>query len=170
MKKALIAIAIAFLVVGIAAAQPFGQWNQPRGTSPGRGQVQTPWGGRTMGPGMGQTMGRGTAFPYASLSVEKISLEGTLELVDARVAIKKDNKTYYVMLPSRLYGFVDGLKEGASVKLEGYSHAIPETENSFAVRVDTLELGGKKIDLGLDEAVMGQRLGSMGGRSGKWGR
>lgn len=170
MKKALITIAIAFLVVGIAAAQPFGQWNQPKGTAPGRGQGQSPWGGRAMGPGMGQTMGRGTNLPAAGLTVEKISLEGTLELVNARVAIKKDNKTYYVMIPSRLYGFVDGLKEGASIKVEGYSHAVPGVENSFAVRVNTLELGGKTIDLGVDTAVMGQRMGAMGGRTGRWGR
>ncbi|MDD3981623.1 MAG: hypothetical protein RBT72_00970 [Spirochaetia bacterium] len=167
MKKALVAIAIAFIVVGAAAAQPFGQWNQPRGTVPGRGQVQA------------APYGRMGTLPAADLSVEEISLEGTLELVDARVAIKKDDKTYFVMIPSRFFGFVEGLKEGASVKIEGYTRALPNVENSFVVHVNTLDVGGKTIDLGLDEkavgfrsGMMGQRdfRGSMGGRSGKWGR
>ncbi len=167
MKKALVAVAIAFIVVGAAAAQPFGQWNQPRGTLPGSGQVQT------------VPYGRMGSLPVASVTVEDISLEGTLELVNARVAIKKDGKTYFVMIPSRLYGFVDGLKEGASVKIEGYSRALPTVENSFVVHVNTLDVGGKTIDLGLDEkavgfgyGMMGQRnfRGSMGGRSGRWGR
>ncbi len=167
MKKALVVVAIAFLVVGVAAAQPFGMWNQPQGTLPGRGQIQA------------APYGRMGSLPAATVDVEDISLEGTLELVDARVAIKKDDKTYFVMIPSRLFGFVDGLKEGASVKIEGYSRALPNVENSYVVHVNTLDVNGKTIDLGLDEkavnfrySMMGQRdfRGAMGGRTGKWGR
>lgn len=167
MKKALVAIAIAFIVVGVAAAQPFGQWNQPQGTFPGRGQVQA------------APYGRMGTLPAATVDVEEISLEGKLELVDTRVAIKKDDKTYFVMIPSRLFGFVDGLKEGASVKISGYSRALTDVENSYVVHVNTLDVNGKTIDLGLDEravgfrfGMMGQRdfRGAMGGRFGKWGR
>lgn len=162
MKKALVAIAIAFILVGAATAQPFGQWNQPRGYMQGNVPMQMPYGYR------GQ-------LPAALPAAEAIKLEGTLELVDARVAIKKDDKTYYVMIPSRLFGFVDGLKEGASVKIDGYSRAFPYAENSFVVHVNTLELNGKTIDLGLNEAVLGARTGFMGqggfgGRNGRWGR
>ena len=83
-------------------------------------------------------MARGPEVPGPSeltVALEKISLEGTLELIDTRVAIKKDSKTYFVMIPNRLYGFVDGLKEGANVKIEGYSHEIPglkDTNTPFA--------------------------------------
>jgi hypothetical protein len=97
MKKALVAIAIAFILVGAAAAQPFGQWNQP-GEHAGQCPEQMPYGYR------GQ-------LPAALPAAEAIKLEGTLELVDARVAIKKDDKTYYVMIPSRLFGFVDGSRK-----------------------------------------------------------
>lgn len=169
MKKALIAVAIAFIVVGAAAAQPFGQWNQPRGTQPGMGWQNMP------------AYGRGYNLPSSSqLVVEKITLEGTLELVDARAAIKKDDKTYFVMIPNRLYGFVEELKEGASVKIEGYSHEISGVENSFAVRVESLALGGRTIDLGATSGTFGSMgRGAMGGRGaqsfrggmmGKWGR
>lgn len=151
MKKALIAVAIAFLVIGAAAAQPYGQWNQPRNATPGFGQQTMP------------AYGRGMMNNYQSTVVlEKITLEGTLQLVDGRVAIKKDSKTYFVMIPSRLYGFVDGLKEGASVKVDGDSHAVPGVENSYAVRVSTLTLNGKAIDLSTTAGTFGGR-GSMGG-------
>ncbi len=170
MKKALVAIAIAFLLVGAAAAQPFGQWNQPRGYMQGNVPMQMPYGYRGQLP---------TTLP----ALESVKLEGTLELVDARVAIKKDDKTYFVMIPSRLFGFIDGLKEGASVKIDGYSRAFPYAENSYVVHVNTLELNGKTIDLGLDETTLGARTGYMGmgmgmgglqggfgGRNGRWGR
>ena len=171
MKKALIAIAIAFVVLGVASAQPFAQQTYPWSSQPRMGQMNVP----AYGPGYG----RGYAVQgYAPLTLEKITLEGTLELVNFQVAIKKDNKTYYVMIPNRLYGFVDGLKEGASVKIDGYSHEIPGVKDSFAVRVDTLTLNGKTIDLTTSTGAFGPMgRGMMGGRSlqgghmgGYWGR
>ncbi len=154
MKKALIAVAIAFLVIGAAAAQPYGQWNQPRSTAPGRGQQVMP------------SYGRGMMNNYPNTVVfEKITLEGTLELVDGRAAIKKDSKTYFVMIPNRLYGFVDGLKEGASVKVEGDSHEVIGVKDSYAVRVSSLTLNGKVIDLGSTTGTFGGR-GAMGGMMG----
>ena len=172
MKKALIAVAIAFLVIGAASAQPFTQQTRPWSVQPGYGQMATPGYGRNY-----------TAPAVSQFVVEKITLEGTLELVNARVAIKKDNKTYFVMIPSRLYGFVDGLKEGASVKVEGYSHEIPGVKDSYGVQVNTLTLNGKTIDLGTaagtfgamgrgamgGQGMMGGR-GMQGSRMGYWGR
>ena len=171
MKKALIAIAIAFVVLGVASAQPFAQQTYPWSSQPRMGQMNVP----AYGPGYG----RGYAVQgYAPLTLEKITLEGTLELVNSQVAIKKDNKTYYVMIPNRLYGFVDGLKEGANVKIDGYSHEIPGVKDSFAVRVDALTLNGKTIDLTTSTGAFGPMgRGMMGGRSlqgghmgGYWGR
>jgi len=154
MKKALIAVAIAFLVIGAAAAQPYGQWNQPRSAAHGRGQQVMPSYGRGM-----------MNYSQNTIVFEKITLEGTLELVDGRVAIKKDSKTYFVMIPNRLYGFVDGLKEGASVKVEGDSHEVIGVKDSYAVRVSTLTLNGKVIDLAMTAGTFGGR-GAMGGMMG----
>jgi len=169
MKKALIAVAIAFLVIGAASAQPFAQQSRPWFGQQGMGQMNVP------------SYGRGYNLPAQNTIVlEKITLEGNLELVDSRVAIKKDNKTYFVMIPNRLYGFVDGLKEGASVKIEGSSHEIVGVKDSFAVRAETLTLNGKTIDLGATAGTFGGRgaMGggmnggqrSQGGRMGYWGR
>jgi len=157
MKKALIAVAIAFLVIGAASAQPFAQQSRPSFGQQRMGQMNVPG------------YGRGYNLPAQNTIVlEKITLEGNLELVDSRVAIKKDNKTYFVMIPNRLYGFVDGLKEGASVKIEGSSHEIVGVKDSFAVRAETLTLNGKTIDLGATAGTFGGR-GTMGGRGAMGG-
>lgn len=173
MKKALIAIAIAFVVLGAASAQPFAQPSYPWSAQPRMGQMNVP----AYGPGYGRGY---NVQSYTPLTLEKITLEGTLELANSQVAIKKDNKTYYVMIPNRLYGFVDGLKEGANVKIDGYSHEIPGVKDSFAVRVNTLTLNGKTIDLTttagagafgpMGRGMMGGQ-GMQGGRmGGYWGR
>jgi hypothetical protein len=151
MKKALIAVAIAFLVIGVAAAQPWSQgpWNN----QPGRGNA----------PSYGRGYYQAPVAPLPAL--EKVSLEGKLELVSGRVAIKKDANTYFVMIPSRLYGFVDGLAEGATVKVEGLSHAVPGLDKSFGVRVESLELNGRKIDLSQTAVQRGAPMGGMMGGS-----
>jgi hypothetical protein len=159
MKKTLIAIAIAFLVIGAASAQPWAG-------GPGKSQNS---------PGYGR--GYGYAAQAPALKLDKISLEGKLELVSGRVAIKQDSKTYFVMIPNSLYGFVPGLVEGATVKVDGYSHAIPNLKDSFAVKVDTLTLGGRTIDLtsntglgyGQGNGMMGRQGGMMGGQGGMRG-
>lgn len=153
MKKALVAVAIAFVLIGVATAQPWSQgpWNN----QPGRG----------MAPGYGRGYYQAPAAPLPAQ--EKISLEGKLELVSGRVAIKKDGNTYLVMIPNRLYGFVDGLKEGAAVKVEGLSHAVPGLDKTFGVRVESLELNGRKIDLSDTAVQRGAPMGGMfGGRMG----
>ena len=141
MKKTLIAIAIAFLVIGAASAQP---WSG----GPGQNMNNMPG------------YGRGYAAQQPAVKLDKITLDAKLELVSGRVAIKQDAKTYFVMIPGNLYGFIPGLVEGATVKIEGYSHAIPNLKDSFAVKVSTLTLGGRTFDLGA--LGNGQGVGMMG--------
>lgn len=173
MKKALVVIAIAFVLVGAASAQPWVQNNQPWSSQRGMGQGNV--------PGCGQ--GYWGPSQATAVAFEKISLEGTLELVNVRPAIKKDAKTYFVMIPNFLYGFVDGLKEGANVKIEGYSHEISGLKDNYVVRVDTLTINGKTIDLtsangslapmagrGMGGNMMGGGYGTRGGSMpmGRW--
>ncbi len=168
MKKALVLIAIALVSVAAVSAQPWA--GQAQSNFPPRYGYQTaPVAPAT--PMAPQAYGRGysLAAAQAPVNFEKITLEGTLELVNAQIAIKKDAKTYYVMIPSRLIGFIDGLKEGASVKVEGYSHAIVGVKDSFGVHVDSLTLNGKTIDLSTQAAPVGVGYGRgmMGGAAGR---
>ena len=148
MKKTVIAMVILLAAAGIASAQPWG------------GQ------GGMMGQGTNNFGQRSWAPAQTAPTLEKITLEGTLELVNARIVIKKDAKTYYVMIPSRLYGFVDGLKEGASVKVEGYVHEVYGVKDSFAVRAEKLTVAGKTIDLGTAAGTPAPFGGMRGGANG----
>lgn len=163
MKKALVAIAVAFVVIGAASAQPWYQPNQPWQASPGQN-----W---------NNMQGRGYGYGYnqqaPALKAEKISLEGKLELVDLRVAIVQDGKTYFLGIPQRLFGFIPGLVEGASVKVEGSSLPL-NAKDSFVVHLTTLTIGDKTIDLsktagfagGMGRGQVGG-MGMVGGR-GCW--
>ncbi|MDR1411484.1 MAG: hypothetical protein LBI91_04695, partial [Spirochaetaceae bacterium] len=56
---------------------------------------------------------------------QELSIQGTLGLVNGQIAVISGETTYYVRGLDRLFGFVDGLKEGAPVKLDGYAADIP---------------------------------------------
>ncbi len=96
-------------------------------------------------------------------------LEGRLALVNGFVGIQTKDKTYYVHIPGRLYGFIDGLKEGALVKLEGYEKALPQAPEYAHFLVTKLMIGGKEYDLSASfhgGMMDGRGYGQMGGRRG----
>lgn len=154
MKRITIIGLVALLAVSAVSAQGFGQWQ----------------GGPGM-PGM-------TGPAVAQTQVQKSTIEGKLSLVQGHPAIVIKEKTYYVQLPQTLYGFIDGLKEGASVKVEGYEFPIQIAANTSFFRATSLTLAGKTYDLsqtfgyGMSGMAGGAR-GSMGGygqtgRGGAW--
>jgi len=77
------------------------------------------------------------------------NIKGTLGLSAGRISVVSGDITYYVMGLSRFVGFIDGLKEGAQVSLDGYASA-PRTEGQkdrvfYPV---TLTLNGKNYEVG----------------------
>ncbi len=120
------------------------------------------WGPGSRGPGA-------VAAPAAPAELSKI--EGKLSLVNAHPAVVVKDKTYYVGIPSRLFGFVDGLKEGAAVKLEGYEQPLPYATNVAMFHVVKLTIGGREIDLSQAGGFGRGMMGSYGpGSSGPMGR
>ncbi len=101
----------------------------------------------------------GRPMAAAAATAEPVTVEGKLSLVQGRPAVVVKDKTYFVRIPQYLYGFIDGLKEGAQVKLEGYEAEIPFAPSSFFLAVEKLTVGGKSYDL---SQVGG--MGPMGGR------
>ncbi len=89
------------------------------------------------------------------------TIEGKLALVQGHPAVVVKDKTYFVQIPQFLYGFVDGLKEGTTVKLAGFELAVPYAPNSYFFDVSTLTIGAKSYDL--------SQFGGMGGRGGMGG-
>jgi hypothetical protein len=100
-------------------------WAHDRGREPGHR--------RGLAPG---------AFP-----AETVTVNGNLQLVEGHIAVVADGKTYYTNGPfQRLIGFVDGLKEGAAVRLEGPATAVPLNPNARFLWVTKLTFNGKTYD------------------------
>jgi hypothetical protein len=79
-------------------------------------------------------------------AMETVTVSGTLQLVEGRIAVVADGKTYFTSGLQRLVGFVDGLKEGAAVKLDGSATAVPLNSNAWFLRVTKLTFNGKTYD------------------------
>jgi hypothetical protein len=94
------------------------------------------------GYGRGEHHGPG----YRAGPRETVTVTGSLELIDGTIALKQDTVTYYVMGLNRLTGFIDGLKEGAAVTLEGSARRLPGEGERRALLVSRLEINGKTYD------------------------
>jgi hypothetical protein len=97
--------------------------------------------------------------PAATLTAVQAS--GTLAWVNGRIAIKEGGKTYYVEGIQRLLGFVDGLKEGSNVKVEGYPLADTAAPEYIFLHLTKLTFNGKEyaIAQGMGQGMMGRGAG-----------
>jgi hypothetical protein len=89
---------------------------------------------------------KATKAPRALPASEIVSVSGNLQFVEGMIAVVSDGKTYYVSGIQRLSGFVDGLKEGAAVRLEGSATAVPLNADARFLRVTKLTFNGKTYD------------------------
>ncbi|MDR2467794.1 MAG: hypothetical protein LBD22_02410 [Spirochaetaceae bacterium] len=78
---------------------------------------------------------------------EPVTVNGNLSIAQGKIALIQDDVTYYVKGIHQFIGFIDGLKEGASVVLEG--NAIPNRSNEKAkiLLVTKMTLNGKNYDV-----------------------
>jgi hypothetical protein len=117
----------------------------------------------------GMRPGMWNQTPATEAAQEVVKVDGRLSLVNGHPAVVSAGKTYYVRIPGMLYGYLDTLKDGAAVKLEGYAASVPLADNTFVMQVTKLNVGGKDYDLGELAETRGA-LGGMGGRMGPAGR
>jgi hypothetical protein len=80
-----------------------------------------------------------------------IQVSGNLSLVNGRIALKDGGKTYYLEGIQRLVGFVDGLKEGASVTVEGYASPSTVAPDYIFLRLTKVTFNGKSYDIPLHQ-------------------
>jgi hypothetical protein len=62
----------------------------------------------------------GTVFAQNWGNSQPVTVDGTLQLQNGQFAVTSGNTTYYVPAIGQYVGFIDGLKEGSSVTIEGY--------------------------------------------------
>ncbi len=151
MKKVTVLLGVlALLSGGFVMAQP----------GPGPVYPPAPWGApRGYGP---QVPPAPPAF--APVQAEVVKVDGTLSLINGRIGLKSGGKTYYVPMLGKYAGFIEGLKEGAYVKLEGYAFPYPWAPEYYTLRVTKLTVGGKDYDFSQLAYGYGRRGGMMGRR------
>jgi hypothetical protein len=80
-------------------------------------------------------------------AAEQVTVTGNLSIVHGKIAVVSGDTTYYVSGLRRYVGFIDGLKEGAQVKLEGSAYTLPSDAKAKSLRANKLNLNGKDYDL-----------------------
>jgi len=82
-----------------------------------------------------------------------VTVSGELTWVDGRIAVVAGQKTYYPAGIQSLIGFVEGLKEGAVVTLEGNAQAASGRDaDVYRLWVTKLTFKGKEYLLNLEPA------------------
>jgi hypothetical protein len=76
---------------------------------------------------------------------EKTTINGNLGITNGRISLASGGTTYFPAGLGRWVGFIDGLKEGAAVNLEGYTG--PLADGAALFYVTKLTIGGKTYDL-----------------------
>ncbi|MDR1318878.1 MAG: hypothetical protein LBJ90_04565 [Treponema sp.] len=89
--------------------------------------------------------------PRRNWPPEKIALSGSLGLSLGRIVLENGGNTYYVAGIDRLIGFIEGLKEGAAVSLEGWAFPLRRSETEWIFRAAKLSINGKDYELGSEE-------------------
>ena len=78
---------------------------------------------------------------------EKVSVTGSLTVAHGMPALQSGDNTYLLGGLRRLIGFVEGLKEGAQVTVEGYAIPIPRDSRLKVLSSSQMILNGKTYDL-----------------------
>jgi hypothetical protein len=108
---------------------------------------------------------------FAQSKTPTTTINGTLGLSNGRISVVSGNITYYVRGLERYVGFIDGLKEGAQVSLDGYAAAPTiEGQKDRLFRAVKLTLNGKTYEVGspdADKFKSGRDGKSTGPRTGK---
>jgi hypothetical protein len=108
------------------------------------------------------------AYPNSTAQAQLIKVDGKLALINGMIGLTSGGKTYYTPMLGRLVGFVSGLNEGASVRLEGYEYPLSYAPGFSTLAVTKLTLNGKDYDLsssgGFGHGMGGMRGGTRGRR------
>jgi hypothetical protein len=91
-------------------------------------------------PGHGENQRR---MPAA----ETVTVSGALAVSNGMPAVKSGDTNYLVGRILRLSGFIDGLKEGAQVTIEGRAFSAPGDGNVKILMPSKLTLAGKTYDV-----------------------
>jgi hypothetical protein len=90
----------------------------------------------------------GGGFPSVQPApAETVTVTGNLTIAQGSIAVQNNDITYLAAGLHRFIGFIDGLKEGAQVTLDGSAFTNPQNEKIKFLLVSKLMINGKAYDL-----------------------
>jgi hypothetical protein len=108
---------------------------------------------------------------FAQTVPASTTINGTIGLNAGKIAVKSGTTTYYTRGLERFIGFIDGLKDGAQVTLEGYVSAPSiESETERLFFPVKLTIDGKSYEVGPTMTAYPEYGNHRMGRGGYHGR
>ena len=143
MKRTLLFLMMVFCTITMIFAQANDQGESRQGQRRLNGQPPNSSQKRDSSPQRGQAQPRGVPR-----NMETANVSGNLTIAQGMIAVKSGDVTYIAGGLQRFVGFIDGLKEGATVTLEGNVFPAPRNEAVKFLQVQKMTLNGKDYDLG----------------------
>jgi hypothetical protein len=75
-----------------------------------------------------------------------VTVSGALSLARGQIVLREDEDIYVIMGLGRFIGFIDGLKEGAEVTLDGFVRTGREDTNIHFLLANKLTIDGREYD------------------------
>ena len=88
-------------------------------------------------------------------AAETVTVTGSMVVARGVPALKSGDVTYYVTGINSLIGFVDGLREGAQVSVEGRVMANPRDETVKYLNATKLTIGGRSYEIAAPSFPLG---------------
>jgi len=103
--------------------------------------------------------------------LKTVTIEGTLQLEKGSIVLKSGEKSYFVPLLTRYAGFIEGLKEGAKVSVEGFEarNFIMPKKATIAGKEYNFLADGRGPGFGNDNFNPGQKRNDFGPGRGMQG-
>ncbi|MDR0515677.1 MAG: hypothetical protein LBH25_01370 [Fibromonadaceae bacterium] len=92
---------------------------------------------------------------------QSVNVKGTLQLRSGMIAVVDGNASYFVPMLGRYIGFIDGLKEGAKISVEGYA-------SRDYIQPSKVTINGKSYDFQppVGDNILGYGCGGHGSNCG----
>ena len=104
---------------------------------------------RTPPPGVRENM----QTTIEKLAARKVTVTGNLAIVKGMIALKNENAAYLLPGLMRYVGFIDNLKEGTQVTIEGTAIQRQPDSQVMVLLTNKLIIGGKEYEIGADNAA-----------------
>jgi hypothetical protein len=111
-----------------------------------------------------------TFMVIGTVSAQAVNISGTLQLQNGAIAVVSGNNTYFVPILTRYIGFIEGLKEGAQISVNGFVFGNSIQPNNVTIAGKTYDFASNNQQ-SLAQGGYGQ--GYCGGgnyRGGGWGQ